>query len=118
MKDAMRASETSYIEQAMYEDKLRATDWEATSDAISEAVLRESRLQFLIDQEKQIQSSAAISPRSSPPSSTGFFQCTSGNNNQLGIGLGLGLGTHKPLNVMASGHGASSANMTHSSHTS
>ena len=73
MKDAIRASESQYIEQAMYEDKLRATDWEATSDAISEAVLRESRLQFLRDQEKQLSSlvgtataasAASTSPRS------------------------------------------------------
>ena len=54
MKDAIRASETLYIEQAMYEDKLRATEIEATNDAISEAVLRESRLQFMRDQEKQM----------------------------------------------------------------
>ena len=74
LKDAMRASESQYIEQAMYEDKLRATDWEATSDTISEAILRESRLQFMRDQEKQISSSFGVtsschsstSPRSSP----------------------------------------------------
>ena len=53
MKDALGTSENFFIEQAMYEDKLRATDWEATNDAINEAVLRESRLQFLRDQEKQ-----------------------------------------------------------------
>jgi OTU domain-containing protein 5 len=52
IKDGVRTSETFYIEQAMFEDKVRETDWQATNDAINDAVLRESQLQFLKDQEQ------------------------------------------------------------------
>lgn len=37
----------------MLEDKLRATDWEATNDTIDEQIARESYLQFLKDNEKR-----------------------------------------------------------------
>jgi len=37
----------------MLEDKLRATDWEATNDTIEEQIARESYLQFLKDNEKR-----------------------------------------------------------------
>ncbi|XP_075691115.1 OTU domain-containing protein 5 isoform X2 [Rhinoderma darwinii] len=53
MKNAIRTSEESWIEQQMLEDKKRATDWEATNEAIEEQVARESYLQWLRDQEKQ-----------------------------------------------------------------
>jgi hypothetical protein len=39
--------------QAMLEDKLRATDWEATNEAIEEQVARESYLQWLRDNEQR-----------------------------------------------------------------
>ncbi|XP_031423751.1 OTU domain-containing protein 5b isoform X3 [Clupea harengus] len=53
MKSAITTSEESWIEQQMLEDKKRATDWEATNEAIEEQVARESYLQWLQDQEKQ-----------------------------------------------------------------
>lgn len=53
MKNAIKTSEESWIEQQMLEDKKRATDWEATNEAIEEQVARESYLQWLRDQEKQ-----------------------------------------------------------------
>jgi OTU domain-containing protein 5 len=37
----------------MLEDKLRATDWEATNETIDEQIARESYLQFLKDNEKR-----------------------------------------------------------------
>lgn len=37
----------------MLEDKLRATDWEATNEAIEEQVARDSYLQWLRDTEKR-----------------------------------------------------------------
>ena len=37
----------------MLEDKLKATDWEATNETISEQVARESYLQWLKDNEKR-----------------------------------------------------------------
>lgn len=52
MKNAIKTSEESWIEQQMLEDKKRATDWEATNEAIEEQVARESYLQWLQDQEK------------------------------------------------------------------
>lgn len=52
MKHAIMTSEESWIEQQMLEDKKRATDWEATNEAIEEQVARESYLQWLQDQEK------------------------------------------------------------------
>ena len=39
--------------QTMLEDKLKATDWEATNETISEQVARESYLQWLKDNEKR-----------------------------------------------------------------
>eukprot|EP00064_Thunnus_orientalis_P011483 superscaffoldBa00001660_g11514 len=44
MKSAIKTSEESWIEQQMLEDKKRATDWEATNEAIEEQVARESYL--------------------------------------------------------------------------
>ncbi|NXG81773.1 OTU5B protein, partial [Stercorarius parasiticus] len=52
-KPGVSTSEESWIEQQMLEDKKRATDWEATNEAIEEQVARESYLQWLRDQEKQ-----------------------------------------------------------------
>ncbi|KAG8197756.1 hypothetical protein JTE90_006802 [Oedothorax gibbosus] len=49
--DAIRASENFQLEQAMLEDKLRATDWEATNEAIEEQIARESYLEWLRDNE-------------------------------------------------------------------
>ncbi|XP_041093061.1 OTU domain-containing protein 5-A-like [Polyodon spathula] len=53
MKNAVKTSEESWIEQQMLEDKKRATDWKATNKAIEEQVTRESYLQWLRDHEKQ-----------------------------------------------------------------
>lgn len=38
-------------QQTMLEDKIKATDWEATNEAIEEQVARESYLQWLRDNE-------------------------------------------------------------------
>ncbi|XP_033214679.1 OTU domain-containing protein 5-B isoform X2 [Belonocnema kinseyi] len=46
VSDAVRQSEDLHIEQTMLEDKIKATDWEATSEAIEEQVARESYLQW------------------------------------------------------------------------
>ncbi|KAG8237654.1 hypothetical protein J437_LFUL017649 [Ladona fulva] len=53
MKEAVRQSEESEIEQAMLEDKLMATDWEATYEVMTEQAARESYLQWLKDNEKR-----------------------------------------------------------------
>ncbi|XP_076679827.1 deubiquitinating enzyme A isoform X3 [Andrena cerasifolii] len=51
ISDAVRQSEDLHIEQTMLEDKIKATDWEATNEAIEEQVARESYLQWLRDNE-------------------------------------------------------------------
>lgn len=47
--------------QAMLEDKVRATDWEATNEAIEEQIARESYLQWLKDNEKRAKNEPVIS---------------------------------------------------------
>lgn len=51
MEKAMLISEQHELEQAMLEDKIRATDWEATNDAIEEQIARESYLEWLHESE-------------------------------------------------------------------
>lgn len=46
LRDAVRLSEDLEIEQTMFEDKLKTTDWEATNEAIEEQIARESYLQW------------------------------------------------------------------------
>jgi OTU domain-containing protein 5 len=46
MHDAVRMSEDLEIEQTMFEDKLKTTDWDATNEAIEEQIARESYLQW------------------------------------------------------------------------
>ncbi|XP_070559838.1 OTU domain-containing protein 5-like [Ptychodera flava] len=53
MRDAAKMSEAWHLEEAMLEDKLKATDWEATNEAIEEQIARESYLQWLRDNEKR-----------------------------------------------------------------
>ena len=69
MESAMKESESSEIEkvsyfvskscycfyQAMLEDKLKSTDWDATLSSIEDAVARESYLLWLKQQEDQHQ---------------------------------------------------------------
>ena len=72
----------------MIEDKLKATDWEATDVAVAEQVARDSYLQWLADQEKNRSAqgagrhppaatvtSGAVSPRA-PPASTASTSST------------------------------------------
>ncbi len=48
-------SEDLEIEQTMFEDKLKTTDWEATNEAIEEQIARESYLQWCRDMQKEPQ---------------------------------------------------------------
>lgn len=49
MHDAVRLSEDLEIEQTMFEDKLKTTDWEATNEVMEEQIARESYLQWCRD---------------------------------------------------------------------
>lgn len=46
VSDAVQLSEQLEIEKMMVEDKLKTTDWEATSDVVVEQIARQSYLQF------------------------------------------------------------------------
>jgi len=50
---AVRQSEESHIERAMLDDKIAATDWEATQDELIQQIARESYLQWLCDTNQQ-----------------------------------------------------------------
>lgn len=58
VRDATRQSEEMQIEKAMFEDKVRETDWEVTQETIEEQVARESYLQWLRDNEKRHRATA------------------------------------------------------------
>jgi hypothetical protein len=53
IRSAVRQSEESHIERAMLDDKIAATDWEATQDELIQQVARESYLQWLCDANQQ-----------------------------------------------------------------
>ena len=69
MESAIRTSEADALEKAMLEDKIRATDWEATSEALEEQVARESYLEWLRENERRRRLSGA-NGRHSPTSLT------------------------------------------------
>lgn len=54
LEKAIRMSDEDAIEKAMLEDKLLATDWEATNEAIEEQVARESYLEWLRENENRL----------------------------------------------------------------
>merc|ERR1719427_1675580 len=107
MQDATRVSERSHIEQTMFEDKIKETDWEATNEAIEEQVARESYLQWLQDQEKaarqgqksHTRSATATSASCSSSSLSGIKGASSGGRSPRGGGASAtsgGGGGHSP----------------------
>lgn len=58
---ALRESEDSHIERTMLDDKLSATDWEATQDELIEHITRESYLQWLCDTNQQKSDNKTVS---------------------------------------------------------
>ncbi|XP_043195843.1 OTU domain-containing protein 5-B-like [Amphibalanus amphitrite] len=113
LTDAAKKSEDLHIEQTMLEDKLKATDWEATNETISEQVARESYLQWLKDNEKRNKTSCASSstatsadvrsprplPARSPPA--GQASPSAGASARSGSGRGSPRGAAK-LSPLAS----------------
>lgn len=75
LNKAAQDSEALILEQAMLEDKIKATDWEATDEQLAELAARESYLQWLNDNQKTSNSAGAScstststqSKRLSPP---------------------------------------------------
>jgi len=94
VREALKKSDNKLTEQMMIEDKLKATDWEATDTAVAEQVARESYLQWLADQEKSRRSgrpppaatvtSGQISPRGAAPAPAASATCTSGHVSPRG----------------------------------
>ncbi|KAK4872124.1 hypothetical protein RN001_016248 [Aquatica leii] len=68
--DAVRQSEDMLIEQTMLEDKIKATDWEATNEAIEEQVARESYIQFYRDVERRLKADCHSAPSAAAGSSS------------------------------------------------
>ncbi|KAF5273382.1 hypothetical protein FQR65_LT04674 [Abscondita terminalis] len=68
--DAVRQSEDMLIEQTMLEDKIKATDWEATNEAIEEQVARESYIQFYRDAERRLKAESHSTPSAAAGSSS------------------------------------------------
>ncbi|XP_014481194.1 PREDICTED: OTU domain-containing protein 5-A isoform X3 [Dinoponera quadriceps] len=62
--DFRRVLTSRFQRQTMLEDKIKATDWEATNEAIEEQVARESYLQWLRDNEMRKARSASSSSTS------------------------------------------------------
>ncbi|KAM7428611.1 OTU domain-containing protein 5 [Porites harrisoni] len=75
VNDAFKQSEDWHIEQQMLADKLRCTDWEATNEAMEEAVARESYLEWLREREKRARGAKTL-PRSSPTATSSTSTCT------------------------------------------
>ncbi|KAG0436354.1 hypothetical protein HPB47_017998 [Ixodes persulcatus] len=99
VKEALRASEELELEQAMLEDKLRATDWEATSEAIEEQVARESYLHWLRDNEmrsrKKTRTATATSSSSLSPLVEGGGASAS-SSPRGGTAGGMAMGRSSP----------------------
>lgn len=74
LEKAIRMSDEDAIEKAMLEDKLLATDWEATNEAIEEQVARESYLEWLSENENRLHKKFKKS--SSPQPTTAAAACS------------------------------------------
>ena len=53
LDEALKSAEQMQIEQAMLDDKLKASDWEATNEEIMDMVARESYLQWIKENEQR-----------------------------------------------------------------
>ncbi|KAJ8682058.1 hypothetical protein QAD02_017850 [Eretmocerus hayati] len=82
VSDAVRQSEDLQIEQTMLEDKIKATDWEATNEAIEEQVARESYLQWLRDNEMRKARSSSSSSTSTVTSAQNSHFHSHGSRTQ------------------------------------
>lgn len=82
VQQAVRVSEELEIEQTMFEDKLKTTDWEATNEAIEEQIARESYLNWCrenMQRTKKSVSSTVTSASSQAHASALFMPGSSGS---------------------------------------
>lgn len=69
-REAIRLSEQLEIEQTMFEDKLKTTDWEATNEVIEEQIARESYLQWCRDNMQSAKATTTTVTRSTSTTSS------------------------------------------------
>ncbi|CAF2868708.1 unnamed protein product [Rotaria sp. Silwood2] len=81
IRTALRQSEESHIERAMLDDKIAATDWEATQEELIQQVARESYLQWLCDTNQQHKDNKTMPSSSSSPTSATTYERTSNSNH-------------------------------------
>lgn len=76
LEKAIRMSDEDAIEKAMLEDKLLATDWEATNEAIEEQVARESYLEWLRENENRLHKKFKKSSSPQPTTASAAATCS------------------------------------------
>lgn len=105
-KEAVRLSEQLEIEQTMFEDKLKTTDWEATNEAIEEQIARESYLQWCRENMQRSRSSntAAGSATSSTVTSAEALTDSDASPSKYSVCGGLGSSSN-PAVTLTSGSG-------------
>ncbi|CAF3982505.1 unnamed protein product [Rotaria sordida] len=81
IRTAVRQSEESHIERAMLDDKIAATDWEATQEELIQQVARESYLQWLCDANQQHKDNKTMPSSSSSPTSATTYERTANSNH-------------------------------------
>ncbi|KAH8379661.1 hypothetical protein KR009_006422 [Drosophila setifemur] len=106
-KEAVRLSEQLEIEQTMFEDKLKTTDWEATNEAIEEQIARESYLQWCRDnmQRSRTSNTAAGSATSSTVTSAEALTDSDASPSKYSLSGGTG-SSGNPAATLTSTSGA------------
>ncbi|XP_017081220.1 OTU domain-containing protein 5-B [Drosophila eugracilis] len=109
-KEAVRLSEQLEIEQTMFEDKLKTTDWEATNEAIEEQIARESYLQWCRENMQRSRSSnaAAGSATSSTVTSAEALTDSDASPSKYSVCGGSGSSGNQAVSL-TSGSGGDSA---------
>ena len=81
MNEAIKKSEEFHLEKAMMDDKMKATDWEATNEEIMELIARESYLQWLKDNEKRNTKHSLNLSNNEPNQLPGIATCSTWDQN-------------------------------------
>ena len=109
VETAIRSSENDELEKQMLEDKLRATDWEATNEALEEQIARESYLEWIKEEDRRrnhqhhhhTATSNSSSATSSTVTSTGYNNKSNNNspsrNSPNRCSLLLGSSSSSPI---------------------
>lgn len=85
VSDAVQLSEQLEIEKMMVEDKLKTTDWEATSDVVVEQIARQSYLQFCKENMNKKNGNTSSTSTVTSTEACGSSSSTSPSNNALPV---------------------------------